>query len=86
MEKKNTAAMHGYLLSEDGLQELSGISAQLRLMAEITYGATTEAGLGSRLLIRRDLMGWYFEEIGAQIDEVLSTVTPAEKDLSSPLH
>jgi hypothetical protein len=86
MEHKDAAPVNGYLLSVDGFHELTNISAQLRLMAQITYGSAAENGNNARLLIRRDLMGWYFEEIGAQIDEVLSAVTPAADELVPPLH
>lgn len=86
MADKKAESLHGYLLSEKGLNELSAISAQLRLMAEITYGFTHEGNYSGHLLIRREVLGWYFEELGVLIDEVLSAITPAASDFSAPLH
>jgi hypothetical protein len=86
MADKKAEPLHGYLLSEQGFHELSAISAQLRLMAEITYGFAHEGNYSGHLLIRREVMGWYFEELGVLIDEVLSALTPANNDFSPPLH
>lgn len=55
-------------------------------MAEITYGFAHEGNYSGHLLIRREVMGWYFEELGVLIDEVLSALMPANNDFSPPLH
>ncbi|GGA50839.1 XAC0095 family protein [Dyella nitratireducens] len=85
MEDNNAEPAHGYLLPEDGFRELSSISVHLRLMAEITYGMTPESENDGRISIRQELMGWFFEQIGMQISDVLGTAKPAVKYVP-PLH
>lgn len=85
MEDKSAAGKRGYLLSEDGFRELCAIRAQLSLMADITCCRTAEGDKSECLSIARDLIGWYFEHIGEQIDDVLAA-TPAVRYFFPAVH
>jgi hypothetical protein len=67
-------ALHGYLLREEGFDELQRIRNQLFLMAGVIFAAT-KAEEDAPLELQRSMLGQCFESFGLQLDEVLSTTT-----------
>jgi hypothetical protein len=73
---------HGFLLSEEGREQLKQLRDQLFLMAGFVFAATLNEE-HMPLEIRRSMLGHLFESFGLRIDEVLTTLEWVEQ---RPLH
>jgi hypothetical protein len=75
MKKEDDAAKlpYGYLLPEEHHQYLEQLCEHLLLMAEFVT-ATTEEEEGEPLRIKRSRLGWMFESVAFQLQQVLRSV------------
>lgn len=73
MNKLNNAAatLHGYLLPEEGREQMEQLRNQLFLMASVVFASTLEEEQ-ELLQIRRSMLGQLLESYGLRIDEVLT--------------
>jgi hypothetical protein len=83
---ENAAAMpYGYLLSEDGREQLTMLRDQLFLIAGFVFANTLEEEQ-ELLEIRRSMLGQLLESFGLRIDEVLGMMKWGSRSMagSSP--
>ena len=85
MTKLQHAALppHGFLLSEDGREQLEQMRDQLFLMAGFVFATTLEEE-HAPMEIKRSMLGQLFESFGLRIDEVLTTLEWAGRRLQQP--
>jgi DNA-binding PadR family transcriptional regulator len=85
MNKKEEAALmpHGYLLSEQGHEQLERLRDELLLTAYMVTAVTQEEE-DQPLQIKRSLLGQWFESFGFRVDEVLSLLEWIRRSGSPP--
>jgi hypothetical protein len=83
MNKLDDAALmsQGYLLSEEGREQLEHLRDQLFLMAGFVFATTMEEEQAP-LEIRRSMLGQLFESFGLRIDDVLTVLPWASRCVS----
>lgn len=76
MKKIDDAALklHGYVLSEEGREQLEQLRDQLFLMAGFVFANTLEEER-ELLEVRRSMLGQLLEGFGVRVDEVLGLMT-----------
>jgi hypothetical protein len=82
-EEDAASALHGYLLTEEEHQHLKLLCENLLLMAEFVT-ATTEEEEGELLRIKRSRLGWMFESVAFQLEQVLLKVHRTGRHLQTP--
>ena len=85
MKRANNAAKlpYGYLLPEEQHQRLEQLCEHLFLMAEFVT-ATTQEEEDELLHIRRSRLGWMFESVAFQLEQVLLNLKWAGRSVQIP--